>query len=130
MPTTAAAPALPPEEGSAAYDALVIAPGPGELGRGGNDADAALTTLALRVVLPAGTRLRSQAVCEGTAVIELRTVPESGAASALDCGVGGVPAELVVEDPVPAATDTAYEVVVSAPAPSRWYAVLSAVPPG
>ena len=130
MPSPGAPAPLPPDEGSAAYDALVVAPAPGQLGRGGNDADASLTTLELRVVLPTGARLRSQVVCEGTAALELRTVPESGAASALECGAGGVPAELVVEDPVPAAADTAYEVVVTAPAPSRWYAVLSAVPPG
>lgn len=131
VPTAAppGAPAPPADEGSAAYDALVVAAGPGDLARGGNDADAALTTLSLPVVLPRGTRLRSRVVCEGTTVLVLRTVPESGAASALDCGAGGVPAELVVEDQVPAATDTAYEVVVTAPAPSRWYAVVSAVPP-
>ena len=115
-----------PAEGSAAYDALVVGPEPGELARGGNDEDVSATGRTFQVTVPAGARLRSRTVCQGRTTVTVTTQPSSGAESELAC-TEGAPAEVIVEEPSVQATATAYAVRVDAPAPSRWYAVLSAV---
>ena len=96
----------------------------GELARGGNDTDPALTTRTFTVTLPAGQRLRSTLACQGATTVSLVTKPASGAEQEFACGYD-VPAELTVEDPTPAPAATAYTVTVKAPAPARWYVVLS-----
>ncbi len=116
-----------PPEGSAAYDALVVAPEPGELARGGNDADASLTMRTFDVTVPAGSRLRTRTVCQGRTSVTVRIDPASQAESELPC-TEDAPHELIVEEQEQRVTNTAYRVVVTAPSPARWYAVLSAVP--
>ena len=116
-----------PPEGSAAYDALVVAPGPSELARGGNDVDAALTQRTFDVTVPVGSRLRSRTVCQGRTSVTVRIDPASQAESELPC-TEDAPHELIVEEQEQRPTDTVYRVVVTAPSPARWYAVLSAVP--
>ena len=114
-----------PEEGSAAYDALVVEPGPGELARLGNDRDAELTGGRLDVVVPAGSRLVTRLVCAGRTAVTVTTSPPSDAEAELACG-SAEPTELIVEQSQPVPGDTAYRVRVEAPAPARWYVVLSA----
>ncbi|MCW2620999.1 MAG: hypothetical protein JWL64_601 [Frankiales bacterium] len=114
-----------PDEGSAAYDGLVVGAVPGELARAGNDTDVSLTTATLTVTVPAGQRLGSRLACEGLTQASVHTDPESGAGSEFACGRDGSPSELVAEaDPV--AVPTTYAVLVSVPEPARWSAVLYA----
>lgn len=115
-----------PAEGSAAYDALVVEPEPGELARGGNDEDAALTVRDFDILVTAGARLRTRTVCQGRTAVTVTTDPPSGAESELPCTEDAL-AELIVEEPAAHPVDVAYHVVVTAPEPSRWYVVLSAV---
>lgn len=115
-----------PVEGNAAYDALVIEPEPGELARGGNDEDAELTGRAFSVVVPAGSRLRTRVVCQGRTTVSVTTAPESDAESELDC-TETEPREVIVAEQQVHSAGTAYLVTVAAPAPVRWYVVLSAV---
>ena len=116
-----------PVEGSAAYDAVVVEPQPGELARGGNDEDAALTGRTFEVVVPAGSRLRTRTVCLGRTEVVLTTEPPSAAESDLVCAEDE-PREIVVEDPAVQPAATSFTVAVRAAAPARWYAVVSAVP--
>lgn len=127
-----AAPAPPPTDslpadGSAAWDALVVAPQPGELARGGNDTDAGRTGESFSVVVPAGLRLRSRTVCQGRTSVTVTTDPPSGAESQLACHEAA-PDEVIVQEQTVRSTATSYVVTVAAPAPVRWYAVLAAVP--
>ncbi len=115
-----------PAEGSAAYDALVVEPEAGELARGGNDEDAELTGRTFAVVVPAGSRLRTRAVCQGRTRVTVATEPPSDAESELAC-TEGTPAEIIVEEPAAHPAAATYTVTVTAPAPARWYVVVSAV---
>ena len=80
-----------------------------------------------RVTVPAGSRLRTRAVCEGRTDLSVQAEPFAYAAFSLPCEEGR-PREVTVEAPEPAPAATGYTVTVTAPAPSRWYAVVSAVP--
>lgn len=72
--------------------------------------------------------LRSRTVCQGRTSVTVTTAPASGAQSELACTEQS-PDEVVVQDPSPRPADTAYRVTVTAPAPVRWYAVVSAAAP-
>lgn len=116
----------PPAEGSSAYDGLRIDPAPGLLAAGGNDVTVALTTQTFTVTVPAGQRLRVQAVCQGQARMTVTVDPGSEAATEFACGLQE-PRESTVEEPTPTTAPTVFTVVATAPAPSRWYAAVSAV---
>ena len=77
--------------------------------------------------MPAGSRLRTRAVCQGRAAVTVTTAPVSDAESELPC-TEAQPTEVVVEERQVHDADTAYAVTVTAPGPSRWYAVVSSVP--
>lgn len=116
----------PPVEGSSAYEGLRIDPGPGLLVAGGNDASAERTTQTFTVTVPAGKRLRVQAVCQGQARMTVTVNPGVEAVTEFACGVDD-PRQSTVEEPDPVDQPTDYAVTASCPAPSRWYAAVSAV---
>lgn len=118
----------PPAEGSAAWDALVIASQPGELARGGNDTDASQTGQTFIVTVPAGGRLATHAVCQGRTAVTVTTDPPSDAETQLAC-TEAAPAEVVVVEPVGQPVARTLTVRVAAPAPARWYVVVSAAGP-
>lgn len=114
-----------PPTSSTSIPPVTAPPVPGELARGGNDKDPAQTTQTFAVTLPPGQRLRTTLACQGATTVRLVTSPQSGAEQEFACGYE-LPAELTVEDSVPTKAATRYTVTVTAPAPARWYVVVSA----
>jgi hypothetical protein len=113
-----------PPVSSAAIPAVVNPPEPGELARGGNDKDPSVLVRRFTVTLPAGERLRTTLACQGAHSIVLTTTPKSAAEQEFTCDYAA-PAQLSVEDSVPASAPTSYVVTVKVQAPARWYVVIS-----
>ncbi|MCW2778481.1 MAG: hypothetical protein JWN17_2206 [Frankiales bacterium] len=121
-----ATPTAKPTGSSADLASVVLPEDPQDLARGGNDTDPTKKTQTFKVVVPAGSRLRTTAACEGADKIVLTTVPDSAAAQEFTCGFEGTPAELTVEDSVPVKTATTFTVTVTTTPPSRWYVAVGA----
>ena len=115
-----------PPTSSAAIPAITQPAEPGELARGGNNQDASLTTKAFVVTLRAGQRLRTTLACQGAHNVVLTTTPTSAAEQTFACSYTSV-AQLTVEDSVRVKTATRFVVKVAAPAPARWYVVISGI---
>lgn len=112
--------------GSDAIAPVTLAKQPGDLALGGNEKDPAKTTQTFTVTVPAGSRLRTTAACEGRNQIAVTVSPQSAAAQEFTCGFEGAPAELTVEDSMPVRSPTTFTVTVTAKPPSRWFVAIGA----
>lgn len=110
---------------SAEIPAVVFDRVPTDLVTGGNDADPALERRTFTVTVPAGARLSATVACRGFGELTVTTSPRSEVELALPCGQDE-PVDLTVLDPDFETQPATYEVVVEAPAPSRWYAAVGA----
>lgn len=118
---------------SAAIAPVTLEAEPGDLARGGNDADPTLTTRTFRVTVPKGGRLEVTAACNGATFLEVATVPDSLAELTMSCFEEGSTSELSVSDDVFQPAPKSFDVTVTTQAPSRWFAAVGstteALPP-
>lgn len=106
---------------SAAIEAVTIDAAPGDLARGGNDADPTLTTRTFNVTVPAGARLQIVAACNGAAFLDVTSVPKSKVETTISCFDPGGVSQLGVGDDVFQKSPTSFAVTITVKAPSRWY---------
>ena len=122
-----ASPGASPPSDSADIPPITLPPVENELARSSNDSDPSLTRASFDVTIPAGARLKSTVICNGTGTVRLVTAPESGAMQEFRCEYGGEGVELTVEAATQVAQEQAYEVSFTAETPARWLVVLSYV---
>ncbi len=107
---------------SAAIPAVTIDAAPGDLARGGNDADPTLTTRTFNVTVPAGARLQVVAACNGAAFLDITTVPKTKVdGTTISCFDPGGVSQLGIGDDVVQKSPASFAVTVTVKAPSRWY---------